>query len=120
MDRNDSIPQRLSRVMKDLEQIKSTQPVGGDGWVVYRTKVYIPMTANRVYRIDYNAPGNFVAQIWTIDSYGGGLYGFWPDPDKHGRWYLNNKTFSGDTSTTDRGIMIYSTKKATLTITEVT
>lgn len=116
---NDLI-KRVNNIRTNIRNLKTNQVVGGDSWVVYRTKVDFTHGANVYYRVDFtpDVSGNFVAKaFWTTQDRV--LYGsdreLIPDPNYSGRWYYVRRVFGNINET----IFIYSTKKGTITLTNL-
>lgn len=112
MNRNETIADRVSRVSKDIADLKSTQPMSSDSWIVYRHIGSFSADPNLSYQLDFipDSPGPFTAQIWRRDN---GLLGpFYPDPYINGRAYFTQQLFG----TVTVEYMVYSTKKGSVNV----
>ena len=41
MRTNDSVADKIVQLKRELAELKATQPIGGDGWLMYRTELSI-------------------------------------------------------------------------------
>lgn len=111
--------EKIKSIQSNIRQLKTTQTIGGDSWVVYRTMIPMPTpttgagsAVDPVYRIDFTpeVEGPFVAKAFSSDSDRPMV----PDPNYYGRWYLVEANYAGNWQ-----LMIYSTKKGTATVTQI-
>lgn len=119
---NDDLIKRVNDIRVNIQNLKTSQTIGGDSWVVYRTYINMPVeTANNntvkpKYQIDFtpDIDGNFVAKSYkvTADRLAFAV-DMTPDPNIPGRWFLDQGYFVA------WGIMIYSTRKGTARVTLV-
>lgn len=119
---NDDLIKRVNNIRVNIQNLKTSQTIGGDSWVVYRTYIQLPtetLSNNSVkpkYQIDFtpDIEGNFVAKAYKVSedriSF---TLDMTPDPNVAGRWYLDQGYF------VPWGIMIYSTRKGTARVTLV-
>lgn len=73
MDRkrnNSNIIEAVKRLQNDIDDIKLTQPVAGDGWLVYRKKYSFYMEPGNTYKLTYSIDkaisGHIVATLYPI------------------------------------------------------
>jgi hypothetical protein len=114
------LAKRVNRINADIKDLKTEQAIGGDSWIIYRDQVSYTSLANRIYQVDFvpDVAGSFIAKAYLTDptrfQYGSEL-SVRPDPNVNGRWYVISTSFG----TVDRTVFIYSTKKGTLTLTDL-
>lgn len=113
MERDSTLPDRVAQVIKDITDLKSTQPMSSDSWIVYRYSGSFLADPSNSYQIDFvpDSPGPFTAQIWRKDN--GQLGPFFPDPSINGRAYFTQQLVIP----VNVEYMIYSTKKGNVNIT---
>lgn len=123
MDTRDELARRMNRINTDIKDLKFRQAVGGDSWVVYRTKLDFTHEAGGVnghyYQIDFQpgTGGNFVAKAyWTTPDLISAASMLTPDPNINGRFYMIDPIFG---SPTVRTIFVYSTKRGKIIITDL-
>lgn len=114
------LAKRVNRINADIKDLKTEQAIGGDSWVIYRSQVTYTALVGRIYQLDFvpDVTGAFVAKAYLTSPdriiYGSEL-DVTPDPNVNGRWYVVAATFG----TVDRTLFVYSTKKGTLTLTDL-
>lgn len=114
---------RLNTVLTQIKDMKMNQIVGGDSWVVYRSKVDITTNDSQEYLIRFipEMSGDFVAvcketsQDRTVP---GGTSRIVPDPNIKGRWWRPfQSNFNLDVAST---FFVYSTVKGKVVVENVT
>lgn len=120
---DDDLIKRVNDIRTNIRNLKTTQIIGGDSWVVYRQYIPMPLasgpqpsSSKPTYLVEFtpDIDGPFVAKAYyTTDdriSYARDLA---PDPNYFGRWFCPRGYF------VPWGIMVYSTKKGNATVTLV-
>lgn len=112
MDRkNFDITKKLKDMADQMEAMKSTQQLAGDGWVVYRRSDTFNFIENANYRVEY-IPDDDSEIVTTVVYYQGRtLIG---SIDENNVWYLTHFFPTGD-----YGIQVYSVKIGTIVVTQV-
>lgn len=54
MRSNDDIVKRLAEVKKELQLLKSAQPIGGDSWIMYRNEKKVWLGVGSVSKVTVN------------------------------------------------------------------
>lgn len=110
---DNELAKRVSKLKETVKDLKTNQVIGGDSWVMYRTKIVIPMTPLATFQVDFipDTEGRFVNRAYKVSA-GDEAYSSYsepldPDPNYDGRWYVTNDFV--DVSV-EQGIMFYTTK----------
>lgn len=114
---------RLNKVITEIKNIKTTQTIGGDSWVVYRTEIDVTLAPNSEYKVIFSPITNneFVAVCKLTDPervLAGEMRDLVPDPNINGVWW--RPAYSPSTMGLARTIFVYSTVKGSVSVQDVT
>lgn len=113
MDRKTfDITKKLNRMKEEMDLLKTSQPLAGDGWRVYRRKATFSLVNGNDYRIDYVTDDEHIDVSTTIVFYGGRQ--IFESFDNDGSWFFTHTSASGDFE-----IQVYSVRIGTITLTSV-
>lgn len=120
---DDDLIKRVNEIRTNIRNLKTTQTIGGDSWVVYRTYLDMPVSSGGVgssnkpkYRVDFtpDVDGQFISKAYMVTTdrtqYAVDLT---PDPNYFGRWFVPSGY------AVPWGVMIYSTRKGSAVVTVI-
>lgn len=112
---------KLDRLEREIKDLKLNQIIGGDSWVVYRTKINFTRDMNKSYKVTFSPAiaGQYVAVAKLANGDGDfRLYGLHPDQNFTNIWWAYRQL--PYSQVTGASIMVFSTIEGSISIMEVT
>lgn len=119
---DDELQKRMNKLSSTIKDLKTNQTIGGDSWVLYRTKALMTLPAGQwKIQIDFipDITGDFVATAYLVSTQPTGFTYFsepcYVDPNYQGRWYRREGSPSAAITI---AVLVYSTREGKIVLTK--